>query len=117
MRRLKKQSAFTLLEILIVVAIIGVILSIALPNFLKTRANAQKHVCIENLTQIEAAKQTFGLERGKKEGDPVFDSDLFGPTLYVRKKPECPSGGDYDLKSIGINAECSNGPTLDHVLQ
>jgi len=116
MRCLQKRRAFTLLEIMIVVAIIGVILSISLPNFMKTRANAQRHVCIENMTQIEAAKQTFGLERGKKERDPVTESDLFGPTLYVRRKPECPSGGDYDLKSIGVNTECSNGPSLDHTL-
>ena len=117
MRCFRKRGAFTLTEILIVVAIIGLLVTMAMPNFLKSRAYAQRNVCIENLTQIESAKQVFGLEHGKTDGDPVTDSDLFGASLYMKQKPECPSGGSYELKEIGFNAECFFGPTLDHKIQ
>jgi len=101
------RSGFTLVEILIVVAVIGLLLSIALPNYVKTRKVAQTTICIENLTQIESAKQIFGVEVGKKNGDEIQEEDLIGPTLYIKKMPECPAGGKYDLGAIGENATCT----------
>ena len=53
---------FTLVEIMIVVAIIGLLASIAMPNFIKSRQQAQKIACINNLRQIEGAKQLWALE-------------------------------------------------------
>jgi prepilin-type N-terminal cleavage/methylation domain-containing protein len=102
-----KAHGFTLVEILIVVAIMGLLVGIAVPNFVKTRTLAQKNVCIENLTQIESAKQVWGLEASKKTGDPATEEDLIGPTLYIRLMPECPSGGEYDFESIGTPATCT----------
>jgi prepilin-type N-terminal cleavage/methylation domain-containing protein len=102
-----KAHGFTLVEILIVVAIMGLLVGIAVPNFVKTRTLAQKNVCIENLTQIESAKQIWGLESAKKNGDPATEGDLIGPTLYIQKMPECPAGGDYDFMSIGTPATCT----------
>ena len=55
-------SGFTLVEIMIVVAIIGLLASIAVPNFMKSRQQAQKIACINNLLQIEGAKQLWALE-------------------------------------------------------
>ena len=108
-----RQRGFTLIEIMIVVAILGLLLGMALPNFIKSRTQAQKQVCIENLTQIESAKQIWGVETGKKNGDVATDADLFGATSYMKQKPACPAGGDYDLTSIGLNAKCTvNGHTL-----
>jgi len=108
-----RRRGFTLIEIMIVVAIIGLILGIALPAFLKSRTQARKQVCIENLSQIESAKQLWGLEHGKKEGDDVSQTDLVGDTLYIKKMPLCPGGGTYDFKSIGTTATCTQP---DHVL-
>ena len=109
------QKGFTLLEIMIVVAIIGIILAIAMPNFMKSRNNARQQVCIENLAQIESAKQIWGVETGKKEGDVASDSDLIGPMLYMKKKPDCPAGGTYDFQSIGTSATCNiPGHTLNN---
>jgi prepilin-type N-terminal cleavage/methylation domain-containing protein len=100
-------SGFTLVEIMIVVAIIGLILTIAVPSWVKTRTRAQTDACIEQLAQIETAKQLWGLEKAKSSGDVPNDGDLFGPGLYLKRKPECPGGGTYDLKGIGISATCT----------
>ena len=101
------RRGFTLLEILIVVAVLGILVGMAFPNFIKSRNNAQKQVCIENLSQIESAKQIWGVEGGKHEGDPATDADLFGFTRYMKQKPLCPGGGTYDLTVIGANARCT----------
>ncbi len=108
-----RGGGFTLIEILIVVAIMGIILGVALPAFLKSRNQARKQVCIGNLSQIESAKQQWGLENNKKDGDVVTDADLFGSSLYIKVKPNCPGGGSYDLTAIGTPAKCSQeGHTL-----
>jgi prepilin-type N-terminal cleavage/methylation domain-containing protein len=101
------RRGFTLLEILIVVAVLGILVGMAFPNFIKSRNNAQKQICIENLSQIESAKQIWGVEGGKREGDAATDADLFGVTRYMKQKPLCPGGGTYDLTGIGANAKCT----------
>jgi prepilin-type N-terminal cleavage/methylation domain-containing protein len=103
----RRRDGFTLIEILIVVAIMGIILGIALPAFLKSRTQARKQVCIENISQIESAKQQWGLENGKNEGDRPVDADIFGDNAYIKKKPNCPAGGVYDLMVVGTITTCT----------
>ena len=64
-------AGFTLVEIMIVVAIIGLLAAIAIPNFVKARATSQANACINNLRQIESAVQEFALETGKHVGDTI----------------------------------------------
>jgi prepilin-type N-terminal cleavage/methylation domain-containing protein len=104
---------FTLLEIMIVVTILGLLVALALPNFLKSRNHARKMMCIENLSQIESAKQLWGLENARRTGDEPTRTDLIGVNGYIKAMPECQAGGEYRFNSIGTNATC-NIP--DHVL-
>src|SRR5688572_22593022 len=102
------RRGFTLVEIMIVVAILGLLIAIAVPNFIKTRTNAQKQICVENLSQIESAKQLWGLEVGRTFGDIPEEEDLIGPTLFIKQAPLCPAGGAYEYRAIGVTATCDS---------
>src|SRR5713101_3885223 len=95
-----KTAGFTLVEIMIVVAIIGLLAAIAIPNFVKARTSSQKSACIANLKQIDGAKATWALENKKNNSDTPLTTDLFGATLYIRDQPSCPGGGVYTLNPV-----------------
>ena len=82
---------------MIVVAIIGLLAAIAIPNFVKARTTAQTNACINNLRQISGAVETWALENRKVPTDAVADADIFGAALYIKSKPTCPAGGTYSL--------------------
>lgn len=105
--RHEPQSGFTLVEIMIVVSVIGVLAAMALPHFVKARETSRQKLCIENLVQLESAKQQWGLDQNKGDGDIPGRSDLIGVASYIRVLPQCPSGGSYDFKPIGTPATCT----------
>ena len=102
-----RQSGFTLVEIMIVVAIIGLLAAIAIPNFVKARQSSQINACIANLKQIEGAKANWAMENRKTNADTPVDADLFGTTAYIRVKPICPGGGTYTLNAVDTTPSCS----------
>jgi type IV pilus assembly protein PilA len=94
-------------EIMIVVAIIGLLAAIAIPSFVRAREKAQQTACIATLKTIEGAKATWALEQKRGSTDTPTDADLFGPGLYVSAKPSCPANGAYTLNQVDTKPACS----------
>jgi len=110
------KSAFTLVEIMIVVAIIGLLAAIAIPNFVKARTASQKNACIANLKQIEGAKANWALENKQQNSNTPQVTDLYGTTQYIRVEPLCPGGGTYAINTVSDPPTCSLGGTESHKL-
>jgi len=106
-----RKAGFTLIEMMIVALVIGIILSIALPNWMKARETSRTQACISNLTAIENAKDQCAMEYGLGNGYVVVWADLV--PAYIRSQPQCPSGGDYVIGPIGIRTDC---PIANHDL-
>jgi prepilin-type N-terminal cleavage/methylation domain-containing protein len=111
-------AGFTLVEIMVVVAIIGLLAAIAIPSFVHARTRSQATICINNLRQIESAVQEFALEKGKHVGDTVSYPDDITPYIKLNSAssiPVCPAGGTYSLLTVGTvpQALCSLSTTVD----
>jgi hypothetical protein len=81
-------------------------MAIAIPNFVKARDTSQMNACINNLRQIDAAKQQWALENNKKAGDVPTAADL-APYLGNGKFPICPSDGTYTIGAVSNAPTCS----------
>ena len=103
------------MEIMIVVAIIGLLAAIAIPNFVRARNTAQKNTCINNLRQIDAAKEQAALEKRWTNGTVITDgsADASNVNMYIKglanttNEPTCPAGGLYTYGNIGSNPVCT----------
>ena len=122
---LAAPRGFTLVEIMIVVLIIGILLAIAIPNFISARETSRAKSCIGNLKQIDSAKQqaimdnhlsatstaTFAVDgttatTGGQAGVYQLVS-MANSVNYIRRAPVCPSGGQYNPGVVTVTSSCS----------
>jgi hypothetical protein len=88
------------------IAVIGLLAAIAIPNFVKARNTAQMNYSINNLRQIDGAKQQWALEKGKEQTDTPTQSDIT-PYFKDSRMPVCAAGGVYTINPVGEPPTCS----------
>ena len=98
----RNQAAFTLVEIMIVVAIIGLLAALAIPGFVKARKQSQGRRILNDARQIDAAIDQWALENGKKDNDAVITTSA---ATYL--KTAWPTndllGNSYGVGNVGPN--------------
>src|SRR5580692_9012568 len=117
------KRGFTLIEIMIVVAIIGLLAAIAIPNFVHARSTSQQNACINNLRQIDGAKQQWALET---KANPTATPVLANIQPYLGRgsagtAPTCPAdpantfATSYTLNDLSTAPTCLISPTDHHL--
>jgi prepilin-type N-terminal cleavage/methylation domain-containing protein len=108
--KMNRKAGFTLVEIMIVVAIIGLLAAIAIPNFVRARESAQLNSIANNLRILEGAKEQWALENKKSTTDAVAMSNL---TDYLKNNTITPVVGEtYAVTAVNVLISASGSGTL-----
>jgi prepilin-type N-terminal cleavage/methylation domain-containing protein len=105
LRKYTGKGGFTLVEILIAVAVIGLISAVAFPQFMKARSSAAMNICISNLKRIEEGKDLWAVWEGGNQNDTPTWAELIPD--YLRKMPSCPLGGTYSINRMDADPTCT----------
>ena len=96
----RSKAAFTLVEIMIVVAIIGLLAALAIPGFVKARKQSQGRRILNDCRQMDAAIDQWALENGKKDGDAI-DTSAASSYLKTSWKTTDLLNNNYPLTVVG----------------
>jgi len=109
------RKGFTLVEIMIVVAIIGLLAAIAIPSFVKARNTSRQNACINNLRQIDSGKEQLAMASNLNDGDVATTANV---NTYIKggSTPVCPANGTYTYNVVGTNPDCSVTIPTSHTL-
>ncbi len=107
-----QELGFTMIEIMIVVALVGLLAAIAIPNYVKSRGSAQLNACISNLQQIDGAIQSWALDMKRTSGESVNYEDF---SSYLKHSVLCPAGGtrfddSYLVSTVNAPPSCQRQP-------
>ena len=109
----KNKRGFTLIELMIVIAIIGILAAIAVPNFTKARRKSKEKACVANMKTMESAVEMYMMESAST-ATPALSA--LAPYMQKQKVPTCPSGGKYTIQGTqtsGLYLQCSlHGTTI-----
>ena len=107
------KAGWTLVEIMITVALVGLLAAIAIPNFIHARSTSDEKACLNNLRQIDAGAQQWATENNKQSSDTYTLTDI---QVYLQRSiiPQCPAGGQYGPSfTVGAAPTCT---VTGHVL-
>jgi prepilin-type N-terminal cleavage/methylation domain-containing protein len=103
----KNSPGFTLVEIMVVILITGILLAIAIPDFLQARETSRAKSCIASLRQIDSAKQQWAMASKAATTATCSPANIY--PAYIRVFPTCPSEGTYSIGVVGSSPTCSIG--------
>jgi hypothetical protein len=99
------------------IPVIGMLAAIAIPNFVKARETSQRYACINNMRQIDLAKEQLALERSYGEGKTIKEEDLSPYMIKGFSGLRCPKGGQYTINPLGKEPACSEHGALSEARQ
>ncbi len=113
MKWFRKKEAFTLVEIMIVVAIVGLLVAIAVPNFVRARRNARDRICQNNLRLVKHALEQYQIDESLDDGTDI--SGVYGTIItsatdaYIEDEPVCPIADvAYTVTDVEVDPTCTN---------
>lgn len=107
---------------MVAILIVSILITIAVPNFLRARESARARACVRNLRQIDSAKHQYAMDNNLSAGATMPALSIFcgnGSTTYIKgNTPTCPSGGTYTVGNLDTDPTCSigTGAAVVHVL-